>query len=51
MGQNVAELVNENKSKGTYSVVWDASNSASGVYYYRLEAGSNVFTQKMTLIK
>lgn len=51
MGQKVAELVNENKSSGSHSVVWDASNVASGIYYYQLQAGEDVLTQKMTLIK
>lgn len=51
MGQQVAELVNENKSSGTHSVIWDATGAASGTYYYRLEAGNKTLTQKMMLIK
>ncbi len=51
MGQKVAELVNEVKSQGSYNVTWNASGTASGVYYYKLEAGGKSITQKMTLIK
>lgn len=51
MGQKVAELVNESKSAGSYKVQWNAASSASGMYYYRLEANGLSITRKMTLIK
>ncbi|MDR9416662.1 MAG: T9SS type A sorting domain-containing protein, partial [Gracilimonas sp.] len=51
LGQKVAELVNEQKSPGKYTISWDAGNNASGVYMYRLAAGNKVFTKKMMLIK
>ncbi|RNC85933.1 MAG: T9SS C-terminal target domain-containing protein [Balneola sp.] len=51
MGQKVAELVNATKTAGSYNVSWDASGAASGMYIYRLEAGGQIFTRKMTLIK
>lgn len=51
MGQKVAELVNENKAAGTYSVTWNASGMASGMYYYRLASAGQTITRKMTLIK
>ncbi|MEQ8523240.1 lamin tail domain-containing protein [Gracilimonas sp.] len=51
MGQKVATLVGENKSAGTYRVNWNAANNASGIYYYRLQAGNQVLTRQMTLIK
>ena len=38
LGQEVAELVNEEKQSGTYSVNWNASGFASGVYFYKLSA-------------
>lgn len=36
---------------GTYQVVWDASNVASGVYFYKVTAGDFTKTMKMTLLK
>ncbi len=51
LGQKVAELVNENRSPGRYTVTWDASSQSSGIYMYRLVAGDQVFTKKMMLIK
>jgi fibronectin-binding autotransporter adhesin len=42
MGQEVARLVNEQKSAGSYSVEWAPKNLASGMYIYRL----NVQTEK-----
>lgn len=50
-GQKVADLVNGRKSVGNHQIVWDASNAASGVYYYQMIADGKVFTQRMTLIK
>ncbi len=51
LGKEVATLVNENKQPGYYEVSFDASNLASGLYFYRIEAGSFVETKKMMLIK
>jgi 2',3'-cyclic-nucleotide 2'-phosphodiesterase (5'-nucleotidase family)/PKD repeat protein len=51
LGQKMATLVNEVKSAGSYSLQFDASALSSGVYIYRLEAGSFVSTKKMTLVK
>lgn len=51
MGQKVAELVNETKAAGAYNVTWNASQMASGMYYYRLTSSGQTFTRKMTLIK
>ncbi|MEK9138716.1 MAG: T9SS type A sorting domain-containing protein, partial [Bacteroidota bacterium] len=51
LGREVATLVNEEKPPGTYSVSWDASNLASGVYFYRLNSGSYSATKKMILIR
>ena len=50
-GREVATLVNENKSPGNYSVVFDAGNLASGMYVYRLEAGSFRAARKMLVTK
>jgi hypothetical protein len=51
LGREVATLVNERKAAGRYEVRFDASGLASGVYIYRLTAGSFVQTRKMILLK
>lgn len=51
LGNEITTLVNEEKSAGSYSVNFDASNLPSGVYFYRLNAGSYSETRKMILLK
>ncbi len=51
LGREVVVLVNERKSPGTYEVSFDGNGLASGVYLYRLTAGSFVQTRKMLVIK
>jgi hypothetical protein len=51
LGVEVAQIVNEVKSPGSYTVAFDGSNLASGVYFYKLRAGNNVITKKMLLMK
>ena len=51
LGEEVARLVNEEKLPGNYEVQLNASLLSSGVYFYRLKAGSYVDTKKMILIK
>ena len=51
MGREIAILVNEQLTPGTYSVAFNASRLASGIYIYRLIAGTNVMTKRMVLIK
>ena len=50
-GRQVAVLVNEMKQQGVYSVDFNASELASGVYFYRIEAGEFSAVKKMMLIK
>jgi len=50
-GQKVMTLVNGFKAAGAYTAAFDATNLASGVYVYRLVAGSNIQVKKMLLIK
>ncbi len=50
-GQQVATLANSTKQAGNHSVTFDASDLSSGIYLYRLTAGNQVVTQKMTLVK
>ncbi len=51
LGKVVATLVSEQKEAGTHQVQFDASKLASGMYFYRLTAGSFVATKSMMLIK
>jgi hypothetical protein len=51
LGRQVAVLVNEKKAPGSYDVKFDARNLASGMYLYRLTAGSFVETKKMVVMK
>jgi len=44
-------IVNEEKPVGIYELNWNAANLPSGVYFYRLQAGSFVQTRKMILLK
>jgi len=56
LGNEIATLVNEEKLAGTYEVIFDSHsgnvrNLPSGVYFYRLQAGSYVETKKMLFLK
>ena len=51
MGQRIVVLANETFEAGYHSVTWDASNMPSGIYFYRLEAGTYTDLKKMVLIK
>lgn len=50
-GRRVAVVLNEEQAPGQYTVPFNASSLASGIYFVRLQAGSFVDTQKLTLIK
>lgn len=50
-GREVAAPVNEFKSAGKYSLSFNAMKLASGIYYYRLQAGDFTQIKKMTLLK
>jgi hypothetical protein len=51
LGREVATLVNETKQPGTYTVQFDGSSLASGVYFYRLHAGSYTNVKRMLLLR
>lgn len=51
LGREVAVLVDEKKPAGKYSVRWNASRCASGVYFCRLAADNFVSTKKLILLR
>jgi phosphatidylserine/phosphatidylglycerophosphate/cardiolipin synthase-like enzyme len=51
LGREVQILVNQDQPPGTYRIDLNGSNFASGVYIYRMEAGSVVLHRKMLLLK
>lgn len=51
LGKLIRTLVNEYKNAGNYSVSFDGSSLASGVYFYKIEAGTFVQSKKMVLVK
>ena len=51
LGKKVLTLINEFKQAGYYSVKFDGSNFASGMYFYRIQASNFVDVKKMVLIK
>ena len=51
LGQEVATLVDEVTAAGNHNVTWNASDVASGVYFYKLTAGDLTLTKKMVLLK
>jgi len=50
-GREVATLVDGRQNVGLYSIDFNASNLASGIYFYRLQAGKNITQKKMVLLK
>ncbi len=51
LGKRVATLVNGRQQSGHHTVQFDASHLSSGVYMYRIKAGSHTAVRKMTLMK
>jgi hypothetical protein len=51
LGQEIATIANRQFDAGYHSVMWDASSMPSGIYFYRLEAGSFTDMKKMVLMK
>ena len=51
LGNEVATLVNEDKTAGSYEVEFKADNLASGVYIYRIQSAAYTDTKKMILLR
>ena len=51
LGNEIEILVNEQKSLGTYEITWYAESLPSGIYFYRIQAGSFVETKKLVLLR
>ncbi|HRN25494.1 MAG: T9SS type A sorting domain-containing protein [Ignavibacteriaceae bacterium] len=51
LGNEVITLVNEQKQAGKYEMLFNASNIASGVYYYQINSGTFTQTRKLMLLK
>ncbi len=51
LGKEIAVLVNEYKAAGSYDVSFNATQLSSGMYFYRIQAGSFTETKKMLLVK
>jgi hypothetical protein len=51
LGQEVATLLDEEVPAGSFTVTWNATKAASGIYFYRIVAGDFVQTKRMVLMR
>ncbi|MCW9066002.1 MAG: T9SS type A sorting domain-containing protein, partial [Ignavibacteriaceae bacterium] len=51
LGSEVVTLVSEEKPAGTYEITWNAGQLPSGIYFFRIQAGSFIETKKMILLR
>ncbi|MHB8852550.1 MAG: N-acetylmuramoyl-L-alanine amidase [Ignavibacteriaceae bacterium] len=51
LGDHVSQLVNKDQSAGIYEVKFNGINLPSGIYFYRIQAGSFINTKKLILLK
>lgn len=51
IGQQITELVNEEKAAGNYSILFDASQLPSGIYIYTIQSGNFFNSKKLILLK
>ncbi len=51
LGREIAVLINNRQNAGIHTTQWNAQNFPSGVYFYRLQAGSFTETKKLILLK
>ncbi len=51
LGREIATIINEEKMPGNYEVNFNANNLSSGVYFYRIRAGSFIDTKRLILLR
>ncbi len=51
IGEKVADLINGPMESGFHSILWNAENLASGVYFYQIKAGTFTSVKKLVLMK
>ena len=51
LGQHVTTLFKGRQQPGNHAIIWNASNIASGIYFYRTIVGNDASTKQMTLLK
>ena len=51
LGNEIANIVDEKKEPGNYSVEFNGVNLPSGIYVYKLTAGNFISTKKLILLK
>ena len=51
LGREIATIINEEKMPGNYEVSFNANNLSSGVYFYRIRAGSFIDTKRLILLR
>ncbi len=51
LGRKIETLIQREQPAGDHSITWDASETASGMYFYKIKAGEFVETRKMVLLK
>jgi flagellar hook assembly protein FlgD len=51
LGKEVITLIDQSESAGKHMIQWNTKNIPSGIYYYRLRAGSFMAVKRMQVIK
>ncbi len=51
LGRKIETLVSGNQPAGQHSIIWNAEKASSGMYFYRIEAGSYSDTRRCLLLK
>ena len=50
-GRTISKLIDNNMEAGYHSIIWNAENHSSGVYFIKMVAGEYVSTQRLILVK